>query len=508
MSEKAPEQASSMDDRDQLSALEESMASSGLSDLDSEHSVILKDWSAQDFANIYVRFRPHLISHARKLLREEAQAEEVVQDAFLYLMTALPELDSELGVLRFLKWKTKMLAIDLIRRTSTDQLTSGMVDTASLADPSPLPDRSLELAEEAAIVQLALAKIHPRQREVLVATVLEERSTEEVATRMGLTDNALRQLNYRARQSFKRSLTNEIEARGLSLNQFLGGAIRRAIEGSKRAVISGGATVLLLATVSVFGGLQFLQESNLAEQSESLSLLSQSQVQSGNEAIDGLNRTFGGLAEVPTQNFPPVEGSSPTTFVSDMDPVEFPEPTTGASADLETLQVAEEFAESKASSNDEQSLRRAIVTAANLEKFSSIFSQELTHKLGDSSVSEWDFTDETNSLQVRNSSGLQVELVYDLSADSPIRFAWISFSVDGATFIAVPNVAFSKLSKVQDGYVVEYVATDLVIGDVGGKMGNLASNQTDLSRAALFVSFSVGPDKEIRSIEMNLNPRA
>ena len=95
------------------------MATFDVGDLDSEYAVFLKDWSAKDFANIYVRFRPHLISHAQKFLREKTQAEEVVQDAFLYLMTALPELDSELGVLKFLKWKTKMLCLDIIRSSQT-----------------------------------------------------------------------------------------------------------------------------------------------------------------------------------------------------------------------------------------------------------------------------------------------------------------------------------------------------------------------------------------------------
>ena len=147
-------------------------------------------------------------------------------------------------------------------------------------------------------------------------------------------------------------------------------------------------------------------------------------------------------------------------------------------------------------------------TAAHLEKFSSVFNQELALKLGEAPVYEWDVVEATDTLKLRNSSGLQVELVYDLTADSPVRFAWITFPVDGARFIAVPNVFYSKLNEAQDGYVVDYVATDLVIGDVGGKMGNLASNQTDLSKAALFVSFSVGPDEEIHSIEMNLNPRA
>jgi len=58
----------------------------------------LKNWTAEDFASIYVRFRPHLERQARRYLSNPVQAEEVVQDAFLYLMTTLPELDSELGV--------------------------------------------------------------------------------------------------------------------------------------------------------------------------------------------------------------------------------------------------------------------------------------------------------------------------------------------------------------------------------------------------------------------------
>jgi RNA polymerase sigma-70 factor (ECF subfamily) len=49
----------------------------------------LKNWTAQDFASIYVRFRPHLERHARRYLTNPVQAEEVVQDAFLYLMTSL-----------------------------------------------------------------------------------------------------------------------------------------------------------------------------------------------------------------------------------------------------------------------------------------------------------------------------------------------------------------------------------------------------------------------------------
>jgi RNA polymerase sigma-70 factor (ECF subfamily) len=77
--------------------------------------VKLKEWKAEEFASIYVRFRPHLERHARKWLSNQSQVDEVVQDAFLYLMVSLPELDSEIGVLKFMKWKVKNLCLDIYR---------------------------------------------------------------------------------------------------------------------------------------------------------------------------------------------------------------------------------------------------------------------------------------------------------------------------------------------------------------------------------------------------------
>lgn len=143
MSEKNPERRQFDGDLEQLSTIEEPASHFGIGGLDSESAVSLKDWSAQDFANIYVRFRPHLMIHARRFLANESQVEEVVQDAFLYLMTALPELDSELGVLRFLKWKTKMLCIDVIRASERNRADAGLSD--DIADATE-PHQSLERA--------------------------------------------------------------------------------------------------------------------------------------------------------------------------------------------------------------------------------------------------------------------------------------------------------------------------------------------------------------------------
>lgn len=207
---------------------------------------VLKDWTAQDFASIYVRFRPHLERHARRFLNNPTQVEEVVQDAFLYLMTTLPELDSELGVLKFLKWKTRLLALDVIRANSRAYMAP-IDDQPEMA--ADLPEMSLELerAEDAAIVRMALAKLPPRHREALIATIYEEKPTEVVASQLGLSENATRQLLFRARASFKKALIGEAETAGLSMGQILSLAARKAAQDAGKVAGAVGAFVLLVA---------------------------------------------------------------------------------------------------------------------------------------------------------------------------------------------------------------------------------------------------------------------
>jgi RNA polymerase sigma factor (sigma-70 family) len=207
---------------------------------------VLKDWTAQDFASIYVRFRPHLERHARRFLNNPTQVEEVVQDAFLYLMTTLPELDSELGVLKFLKWKTRLLALDVIRANSRAYMAP-IDDQPEMA--ADLPEMSLELerAEDAAIVRMALAKLPPRHREALIATIYEEKPTEVVAHQLGLSENATRQLLFRARASFRKALIGEAETQGLSIGQILSLAARKAAQDAGKVAGAVGAFVLLVA---------------------------------------------------------------------------------------------------------------------------------------------------------------------------------------------------------------------------------------------------------------------
>ena len=246
---------------DELEALldEESDDEFGQTEADiasSTKRAVLKEWSAADFANIYTRYRPHLERHARRWMRNQTQVDEVVQDAFLYLMVTLPELDSELGVLRFLKWKVKNLCIDVIRASNRAQFNS-IDEVAEPESNDPEVGSEIEHAEDAAIVRLALSKLNPRHREVLLASMYEEKSTREIAAQVGLTENATLQLIHRARAAFKKALLgDDVNTEGMSVQAILSVAARKAATEIKKSGAQAMIFIVFLA-VAIGGFLNF-----------------------------------------------------------------------------------------------------------------------------------------------------------------------------------------------------------------------------------------------------------
>ena len=225
----------------------------------------LKNWSAQDFASIHVRFRPHLERHARRYLSNPVQAEEVVQDAFLYLLTTLPELDSELGVLKFLKWKIRLLSFDVLRAASNNRETP-VPEHIEFAGDDQEFTAEFERAEDNAVIRLALAKLNPRQREALIANVYEDKTSEQIAEQLRLSPNATRQLLFRARSAFRKALVGEAETNGKSLSQVLAIATKKAALDAKDNAMKIGAFIVLVSVgVGIFPTLVPSNETVVAE---------------------------------------------------------------------------------------------------------------------------------------------------------------------------------------------------------------------------------------------------
>ena len=453
---------------------------------DSLTPAVLKDWTAKDFASIYVRFRPHLERHARRFLTNRSQVEEVVQDAFLYLMTTLPELDSEVGVLRFLKWKTRLLALDVIRANSRASF-SPIDEQPEFAAKLPEMSDSLEQADDAAIVSLALAKLQPRQREALIATLYEEKSAEVVAAQMNLSDNAFRQLLFRARSAFKKALVGEAETAGKTVSEILSMAARKAAAESGKYISAAGAFLLVLAiAIGVVPNLSNdVVNDQVALPEPTITSPETPVAEAEDEAPVLPTEEPGPGAEVVTT--PDVASATNTSLTiapaGTVTPKPAPAPT----------------AEAVAQKQSETAMRNAL----------SVTTVKMLSRQGQVSVDATATNANQGTVSLAGSNGLKAIISYDLATNRGVSGAWISFDVSGTTFVAGSKVDHAEKVVNADGSVtLTYLATDLLVGDASGTYGFLAIGDTKVSASAVKVVVTLSSEGEIVSSSLNFIPRS
>ncbi len=463
---------------------------------------VLKDWSAKDFASIYVRFRPHLERHAKRFLVNPSQVEEVVQDAFLYLMTTLPELDSELGVLKFLKWKTRLLALDVIRLNSKVSMAP-LDEQPDIEADMPEISQELERAEDAAIVSLALAKLQPRHREALIATMYEEKSSELVAAQMGLSDNAFRQLLFRARSSFKKALIGEAETAGLSMAEILSIAARKARAESGKFISAAGAFLLVLAiSIGVLPNLSGAVTSDQIALSEPS--IAASEAPRAEDSADITSSEQAAGDQLTGQGLQAQEADSVDDFaIAD-----------SQQGESEFALVSNEIVTAVPTEIPEprQSLKPAVDSERVILEgfFNEALDSDAVVVLSRNSVGRVvSFSSGTQgNLTITNNSGLTANLAYDLATAAGIQYTWFTIELGGNQFVAVPRVDLAQKEVLADGTIkIRYIATDLLIGDVTGNYNFIASDETAVSLGALRLEVDLDQEGRVLSSSLSLTKK-
>ena len=196
-----------------------------------------------DFAGLYLRHHGSFGLHARRYLRDPRDVDEVVQEAFLRLFLAMPELASELQALAYCRRTITNLCIDRYR---ADQRRPRLVDIESvpvdvLSDDQPADP--VVQAEDAAIVREALALLSPLHREALVKREIEEKPLPQIASELGVPEENVKHLLHRARRALRRRLVDAHATRGTDLDDVsaLSLLARSAVAGTGRV----GVLVLL-----------------------------------------------------------------------------------------------------------------------------------------------------------------------------------------------------------------------------------------------------------------------
>lgn len=179
------------------------------------------------FESLMVRHESRAYAIALGLVKDENDAREVVQEAFLRVHRGLSRFQ---GTATFFTWLYRIvtnLSIDLMRRPQryeTDSLDQGALDqlgeplSLSLRDADPLD--VLWRKEVVERIAISIASLPPYHRGVIVMRELDGMSYEEMAQKMGVSKGTIMSRLFHARQKLQRSLSVAyLELRGDSTPQ-------------------------------------------------------------------------------------------------------------------------------------------------------------------------------------------------------------------------------------------------------------------------------------------------
>lgn len=171
---------------------------------DDELVKLAKAGRREGFEGLFARHSRRVFTIARRMLGEEAIAEDVVQDVFMQVFKAL---DRFRGASEFTTWLhriTHNTCINRLRSAAVRRVSSldAVEPGAAPASDAPNAEELLGREDLQHQIQSALDKMEPDHRVVLVMRVMDARSYSEIAKLTDQTEDQVRGKLYRARKSF------------------------------------------------------------------------------------------------------------------------------------------------------------------------------------------------------------------------------------------------------------------------------------------------------------------
>ncbi len=148
---------------------------------------------------------PRLLSLARRMLGDPAEAEDVAQETLMRTWKQAAHWVP--GKARIDTWMHRValnLCYDRLRRRRDSVST----DDVELLDPADSAVARIEQTQAAQRLQQALSTLPGRQREAIVLSYYQEMSNMEAAALMGVSVEALESLLARARRTLRQTLSD------------------------------------------------------------------------------------------------------------------------------------------------------------------------------------------------------------------------------------------------------------------------------------------------------------
>ena len=170
---------------------------------DQEHIIArARRGDADAFEQLVAAYRNQVFRLALRMCGNEADADEVAQEAFLSAWKGLPNFRGESRFSTWLYQLTTHAAIDLMRREKR-QAAAEDIDEITAADDGPSPQQQVERTETQREIRSALMQLPEEYRQVLLLRFMQELSYEEIGQTLKLPAGTVKSRLNRAKAQLK-----------------------------------------------------------------------------------------------------------------------------------------------------------------------------------------------------------------------------------------------------------------------------------------------------------------
>ena len=194
-----------------------------------------------DLAAFELLMRRHnrrLYRLARAILRDAAEAEDALQDAYIAAFQAIAGFRGEASVAT---WLARVVNNQCLARLRRQQRRNNIVPIVALPDfeeavretesAADTPDDALMRAEWRALLERKLDELPEAFRTVFVLRCVEELSVEETARCLSIPEATVRTRHFRARSMLRESLAQDIDIAERDVFSFDGERCDRIVAG-------------------------------------------------------------------------------------------------------------------------------------------------------------------------------------------------------------------------------------------------------------------------------------
>lgn len=158
---------------------------------DHELAVFLKAEDRVAFTEIYDRYWTVLFLHARKILRNDEEAEDIVQELFTQLWRKAPVIDFNANLSGYLYRAVRNRIMDHVtHKKVVFDYQQSLIDF--IGSGYSAPDELVQEKELAMLIEHEIQALPERMREVFVLSRKQHLSYREIGEQLGISENTVK----------------------------------------------------------------------------------------------------------------------------------------------------------------------------------------------------------------------------------------------------------------------------------------------------------------------------